>query len=320
MTSMPFADSQPQLLAERPGIKLPAATVKLPSSREIHFAHNGAESPSFVLLPSPGGLLGSVRRSIAYGAVGFALGLGAPIGSLLLRQIIGLATGPLPDFEAHRFFYLYLAIGTSIAFTSFGFVLGLMADRLVAANAKLQGLAVTDSLTSLRNSRYFNELLPVETARADRQKQSLGLVVIDLDNFKRINDRLGHAAGDRALVHFAAVLHRSIRKVDIPCRIGGEEFAVICPGAGLEDTRRVAERILTGLKEHPFSQANSPEPERLTASAGVAVHSHEQDYKALFIAADTALYTAKKAGKDQVATARQPVAESGRAITGTDGH
>src|SRR5215813_8059321 len=304
MTSMPFADSQPQLLAERPGIKLPATTVKLPSSREIHLAHNGAESPSFVLLPSPGGLLGSVRRSIAYGAAGFALGLGAPIGSLLLRQIIGLTTGPLPDFEAHRFFYLYLAIGTSIVFTSFGFVLGLMADRLVAANAKLQGLAVTDSLTSLRNSRYFNEVLPVETARAERQKQSLGLVVIDLDNFKRINDRLGHAAGDRALVHFAAVLHRSIRRVDIPCRIGGEEFAVICPGAGLEDSARVAERILVTLKESPLPHTSPPE--RLTASAGVSVRAPGQDHEELLLAADAALYEAKRAGKDRIATSRLP--------------
>jgi diguanylate cyclase (GGDEF)-like protein len=318
MTSMPSADSQPQLPAERQGIKLPAMTVKLEPSIEIELAHTGIQSAPFIALPSQGGLLVSVRRSIAYGAVGLALGLGAPIGSLLFRQLIGLTTGPLVDFEANRFFYLYLAVGTSIVFTSFGFVLGLLADRLVAANAKLQGLAVTDSLTSLRNSRYFNEVLPLETARADRQNQSLGLVVIDLDNFKRINDRLGHAAGDRALVHFASILVRSIRKVDIPCRIGGEEFGVICPGAGLEDTRRVAERILTGLKEHPFSQVNLPE--RLTASAGVAVHSFEQDHKELFLAADTALYMAKKSGKDQVAPARQSIAESERAITGTDRH
>jgi diguanylate cyclase (GGDEF)-like protein len=235
------------------------------------------------------------------------------------------AAGFGADFQAHRFFYLYLAVGTLIVFTSFGIFLGLVADRLVAVNAELQGLAVTDALTSLRNARYFNELLPVELARADRQNQPLALVIIDLDNFKRINDRFGHAAGDRALAHCASVLSRSIRMVDIPCRIGGEEFAVICPGAGLEDARRVAERILVGLKESPLPNTNPPE--RLTGSAGVAMHSLGSDYKDLFLAADAALYAAKRSGKDRVATSRQPVevqppaiAVQLPAITGTDGH
>jgi len=265
----------------------------------------------------------SVRRWVLYGGLGFALALGAPVGCLLLRRMTGEAVAGFgAEFAAHRFFYLYLAVGTLIAFTSFGVFLGLVADRLVAVNAELQGLAVTDSLTALRNARYFNEVLPVELARADRQNQPLALVIIDLDNFKRINDRFGHAAGDRALAHGASVLSRSIRMVDIACRIGGEEFAIVCPGAGLEDARRVAERILAGLKENPLPNTNPPE--RITASAGVAMHSFGGDDKDLFLDADAALYAAKRAGKDRVAMARQPVAVQSPAIdspaiTGTDG-
>jgi diguanylate cyclase (GGDEF)-like protein len=278
----------------------------------------GASSRVFLLSDGCGGLLRSVRRWIVYGAVGFALALGAPVGCLLLRQIAGVATsGVLGELQAHRFFYLYLGIGTSVAFSSFGFVLGLFADRLVAANAKLRGLAVTDALTSLRNARYFHDVLSREAARADRQNQPFALVMIDLDNFKRINDRFGHAAGDRALVHFAAVLSGCIRKVDIACRIGGEEFAVICPGAGLEDARRVAERILAGLRDCPLPEMNA---ERLTASAGVAVHSPGRHCAELTLAADAALYAAKRSGKDQVAMSQQSLAIQGPAITGTDGH
>jgi diguanylate cyclase (GGDEF)-like protein len=261
-----------------------------------------------------------VRRWIIYGAAGFALALGAPLGCLLFRQIIGIASGgPSTDFAAHRFFYLYLALGTSVAFTLFGVVLGLLADRLVAANAKLRGLAVTDGLTSLRNARYFNELLPIEAARADRQRQPLGLVVMDIDNFKRINDRFGHAVGDRALMHVAGVLSRCIRKVDIACRIGGEEFAVICPGAGLDDAKRIAERILDEMKQEALPETDPPE--RLTASAGVAVHSFDRQCSDLFLAADAALYAAKRSGKDRVATGRPARSfQKERQITGTDRH
>lgn len=246
----------------------------------------------------------AIPRWLRYGALGSLLALATPVGCLFLREITGAATSFQEDFAAHCFFYLYLGIANAVAFVLFGALLGLMADRLVASNAKLQALAVTDALTLLRNARYFGEALPVESARADRQEQSLGLIIIDLDNFKRINDRFGHVAGDRALVHFAGVLSRSVRRVDIACRIGGEEFAVICPGAGLEDSRRVAERILATLKESPLPQTSPPE--RLTASAGVAVRRPGEDRGELLLAADAALYEAKRAGKDRVATSPSP--------------
>jgi len=258
----------------------------------------------------------AVPRWLLYGSLGFVLALGAPVGFLLLRELIGAATSLQEEFAANRLFYLYLGVGNLVAFTAFGALLGAIADRLVATNEKLQALAVTDALTLLRNARYFSEVLPLESARADRQKQSLGLIIIDLDNFKRINDRFGHVAGDRALVHFASVLLHSIRRVDIPCRIGGEEFAVICPGAGLEDSARVAERILATLKESPLPHTSPPE--RLTASAGVSVRAPGQDHEELLLAADAALYEAKRAGKDRIATSRLP-AEGEPAVTGTHG-
>jgi len=258
----------------------------------------------------------AVPRWLLYGSLGFVLALGAPVGFLLLRELMGAATSLQEEFAANRLFYLYLGLGNLVAFTAFGALLGAIADRLVATNEKLQALAVTDALTLLRNARYFSEVLPLESARADRQKQSLGLIIIDLDNFKRINDRFGHVTGDRALVHFASVLLRSIRRVDIPCRIGGEEFAVICPGAGLEDSARVAERILVTLKESPLPHTSPPE--RLTASAGVSVRAPGQDHEELLLAADAALYEAKRAGKDRIATSRLP-AEGEPAVTGTHG-
>jgi len=258
----------------------------------------------------------AVPRWLLYGSLGFVLALGAPVGFLLLRELMGAATSLQEEFAANRLFYLYLGLGNLVAFTAFGALLGAIADRLVATNEKLQALAVTDALTLLRNARYFSEVLPLESARADRQKQSLGLIIIDLDNFKRINDRFGHVTGDRALVHFASVLLRSIRRVDIPCRIGGEEFAVICPGAGLEDSARVAERILATLKESPLPHTSPPE--RLTASAGVSVRAPGQDHEELLLAADAALYEAKRAGKDRIATSRLP-AEGEPAVTGTHG-
>ncbi len=260
--------------------------------------------------------LKAVPRWLVYGGLGFVLALGAPAGCLLLRELTGAARSFEEDFAAHRFFYLYLGIANLVAFTAFGALLGAVADRLVATNEKLQALAVTDALTLLRNARYFSEVLPLESARADRQNQSLGLIIIDLDNFKRINDRFGHVAGDRALVHFASVLLRSIRRGDIPCRIGGEEFAVICPGAGLEDSRGVAERILATLKESPLPDTNPPE--RLTASAGVSVRAPGRDHDELLLAADAALYEAKRAGKDRIATSRSS-AEEEPAGTGTHG-
>jgi len=258
----------------------------------------------------------AVPRWLLYGGLGFLLALGAPAGCLLLRELTGAATSLKEDLAVNRFFCLYLGIANLVAFTAFGALLGALADRLVATNEKLKALAVTDELTLLRNARYFREVLPLEAARADRQKQSLGLIIIDLDNFKRINDRFGHVAGDRALVHFASVLLHSIRRADIPCRIGGEEFAVICPGAGLEDSRRVAERILATLKESPLPDTNSPE--RLTASAGVSVRAPGQDPEELLLAADAALYEAKRAGKDRIASSRSS-AEGEPAVTGTHG-
>jgi len=258
----------------------------------------------------------AVPRWLLYGGLGFLLALGAPAGCLLLRELTGAATSLKEDLAVNRFFCLYLGIANLVAFTAFGALLGALADRLVATNEKLKALAVTDELTLLRNARYFREVLPLEAARADRQKQSLGLIIIDLDNFKRINDRFGHVAGDRALVHFATVLLRSIRRVDIPCRIGGEEFAVICPGAGLEDSRRVAERILATLKESPLPDTSPPE--RLTASAGVSVRSPGQDHEVLLLAADAALYEAKRAGKDRVAASGSSV-QGEPAVTGTHG-
>jgi two-component system cell cycle response regulator len=125
----------------------------------------------------------------------------------------------------------------------------------------------------------------------------LSLIVMDLDRFKELNDRLGHDVGDAALSHAAGVLRASIREVDLACRIGGDEFAVICPGASLEGATAVAERARTALEKTPFRAPNG-EPVALTASLGVSALNDGD--RQLFQAGDHALYAAKAEGRNRV--------------------
>src|SRR5205807_6637610 len=108
-------------------------------------------------------------------------------------------------------------------------------------------LADLDSLTSLHNRRYFHEVLARECARAHRYGRRLALVVLDLDDFKAINDRVGHLAGDHALAEAAERLRGVVRSADIACRVGGDEFAVVLPESSLEDAEQLFRRILDSV-------------------------------------------------------------------------
>ena len=160
---------------------------------------------------------------------------------------------------------------------------------------ELRFLADHDPLTRLLNRRAFVNRLENEVARAGRYGRSFGLVVIDLDNFKQLNDRYGHAAGDEALVAFATVLSESLRKPDDAFRIGGDEFAVLVAEATEEDARQVAARVealLARLAERGESWASD-----LGACFGCAACPEDaSDAKTLFRLADEALYDAKRNG------------------------
>jgi diguanylate cyclase (GGDEF)-like protein len=159
-------------------------------------------------------------------------------------------------------------------------------------------LADLDALTGLHNRRFFHETLGREVARAHRYSRSLALIVFDLDDFKEINDRIGHLTGDSVLAEVAERVRSVVRSADIACRVGGDEFAVILPEASLDDADQLYRRIQHAVSARPIVKAG-----QLRVSAGVAELQPEDDATQLFQHADDALYRAKNAGKGRVVAA-----------------
>jgi diguanylate cyclase (GGDEF)-like protein len=159
-------------------------------------------------------------------------------------------------------------------------------------------LADLDALTGLHNRRYFHETLARECARAHRYNRRLALVVFDVDDFKSVNDKIGHLAGDAVLAEAAGRAREVIRTADIPCRVGGDEFSVIMPESGIEQAEQLFGRLQATISGRPIEQAG-----RLDISAGVAELSRDDDSTTFFERADEALYRAKEAGKGQSVTA-----------------
>src|SRR3954454_19851022 len=162
-------------------------------------------------------------------------------------------------------------------------------------------LADLDALTGLHNRRFFHETLARECARAHRYERKLSLIVFDLDDFKDVNDRIGHLAGDAVLAEAAERVRDVVRTADIACRVGGDEFAVILPESSLQDADQLYRRILQAVSSRPLGQAG-----KLYLSAGVAELRPEDDPVSFFQRADDALYRAKEAGKGRVVAANAP--------------
>jgi diguanylate cyclase (GGDEF)-like protein len=156
-------------------------------------------------------------------------------------------------------------------------------------------LADLDALTGLHNRRYFHETLQREVARAHRYSRNLALVVFDLDDFKAINDRIGHLAGDGVLAEAAQRVRDVVRTADVACRVGGDEFAVILPESSVTDADQLYKRLSQAISARSVGQAG-----RLHLSAGVTELRPDDDAVALFERADEALYRAKGAGKGTV--------------------
>jgi diguanylate cyclase (GGDEF)-like protein len=159
-------------------------------------------------------------------------------------------------------------------------------------------LADLDALTGLHNRRYFHETLARESARAHRYNRRLALIVFDLDDFKDVNDKVGHLQGDAVLAEAAERVREVIRSADVPCRVGGDEFAVILPESAIEQAEQLFGRLQAAISGRPIGQAG-----RLHISAGVAELKPEDDSISFFERADDALYRAKNAGKAQSVTA-----------------
>jgi len=177
-----------------------------------------------------------------------------------------------------------------------------LAERINSMNMErvlLVEMATMDEKTGLNNYRYFDSMLRQEVKRALRYRRPLSLLMIDLDNFKRINDENGHRAGDEALLAAGRVLRSKSRDVDIVARFGGDEFAIVLPETTLVAGIEAAEKLRRTMEEVTVSRDG--DPLRLTISIGVAsIPVHAQDRDGLIEAADKALYIAKESGRNQV--------------------
>jgi diguanylate cyclase (GGDEF)-like protein len=194
--------------------------------------------------------------------------------------------------------------------------LGTGLDRLIARLQETLQLSVTDPLTGLGNVRQLGDALRREAERATRFGRTLGVLMLDLDHFKNINDEYGHRAGDTVLVEFAQRVLRVVREVDLSFRQGGEEFVILLPETDVAGSLTAARRIGEAIRETPFPLGDNEVT--VTVSIGVAVFPrHSRTATGIIDVADEALYSAKRGGRDTfaladlafVATApRQPVA------------
>ncbi|MDP4534939.1 GGDEF domain-containing protein [Alkalimonas collagenimarina] len=160
---------------------------------------------------------------------------------------------------------------------------------------RLQQMAMKDTLTGLGNRRFFDDSLDKFVRLADRLQQSCAVILLDLDNFKQVNDDYGHSAGDDILVAIAESMHSTLRCTDSLFRFGGDEFAVILSGDDVTSTELIAHRLVKAINRDHRCQNY-----QVTASAGIAVWQPHQNPNELFQQADKALYAAKEAGKNRV--------------------
>jgi diguanylate cyclase (GGDEF)-like protein len=174
-----------------------------------------------------------------------------------------------------------------------------LASELAMSNRRLEQVALTDLLTGLPNRRAGMEALSQVWSAACRSGEPVSLMIIDVDFFKKINDRYGHAFGDKMLVLIGTTLKKAVRNNDMACRLGGEEFLVICPNSDLRATVIAADRLRQAIKALEVSVLG--ETLDLTVSIGVA---HKElatpDTDALMLNADKALYAAKSTGRNRV--------------------
>jgi diguanylate cyclase (GGDEF)-like protein len=182
-------------------------------------------------------------------------------------------------------------------------------DRLQERNrdlammaGKLADLASRDELTGLWNRREFMRRLTEERKRADRSGSGMCVALVDADHFKKVNDHFGHIVGDMVLQELAGVLDRARRTTDTLARYGGEEFILLLPDANPDSAAHAMERLRAGVERHDWERI-APGL-RVTVSSGVAASHNGEDVTRLINRADTALYEAKKAGRNCLRVAR----------------
>jgi len=215
----------------------------------------------------------------------------------------GLETLNWPSFLTFIFITALLNIIANIISRSDMKQIDQQQKLLKISEAELREKSVRDVLTGLYNRRYLEETLIREVMRAARKEYSLGIIIIDIDHFKRINDTLGHAAGDVFLKEFSKLLNDQVRQYDVACRYGGEEFVLMMPEVTKDLTRKRAESLREKTKQlHVQYKGKFLEP--VTISLGVAVYpEHGLTSDEVLKSADDALYKAKREGRDRVVLA-----------------
>lgn len=167
---------------------------------------------------------------------------------------------------------------------------------------ELRTLSITDSLTGIHNRRYFQDRVKAEMARVKRASGGLSVIMFDIDHFKRINDQHGHGVGDEVLKELCRRISQRLRRSDVFCRLGGEEFTVLCPGSDGAQAYSLAMELWQALRGQPFEGAGT-----VTASFGIASWRAEEGVDGLLQRADSGVYAAKLAGRDRVEAERLPV-------------
>lgn len=202
----------------------------------------------------------------------------------------------MPDVPWEEWLYVSLIVPAIITPVVSSMVLSLV-YQLAEAKAALVTMSETDPLTGVGNRRHFVICAQRAVADAARTQATLSIVLIDIDNFKRLNDTYGHAVGDAALVTVASTCRGALRAGDVFCRWGGEEFIVLLPSASLETGRLLAERLRADVAEAPVAGV----PEGVTISLGVAeLLSNSQTLDEVIAGADRRLYRAKEAGRNRI--------------------
>jgi diguanylate cyclase (GGDEF)-like protein len=175
-------------------------------------------------------------------------------------------------------------------------------EEIKVLQEQLREQAIRDPLTSLFNRRYLQEMMELEIAQAERQGWKIGVIMMDIDHYKLVNDTYGHQMGDRVLQELGKLILSKVRKGDIACRFGGEEFLIILPNAPLENTLQRANEIRSAFEEMSRMILKHSDI-HLTLSAGVVVYPTQGlDYDTLLKNADSALYFAKNLGRNRAET------------------
>ena len=170
----------------------------------------------------------------------------------------------------------------------------LLEHDLILKNQELEHLVKTDSMTNLYNHQAILDFLCEEMQRSERNEQALSIILLDIDDFKRINDHFGHQGGDEVLISLSKIIKHSLRTIDRVGRYGGEEFMILLPNTNINAARLYALRLQALIRDYKL-----PNDDHLTVSGGLAEYTGES-IDELIKQADQLLYQAKKSGKDQI--------------------